>query len=598
MAIWCFGLVFVIAGCGGGGYLPGGGNNPSGGGSNPSGGTLSISSISPATATAGSGDITLIVSGSHLDLVHSGSHQTITTTVWSVNGSDTPLTTTVVSDTQITAGVPAALLAKPVTAHISIQKWWFADDSPFATSNHLTFKVTIAGSGSIGGDPSPSSAVSISPASETLRTGGQRRFSGWDSSVGQYDVTWSLQEGEAAGNITAEGLYSAPNTPGTFHLIATSSHDISLRATAPVTIVSVGFVPISVIAARSGHTATLLVDGRVLVAGGTGTPPSAELFIPESNEFVPTGGGMVYPRSGHCASLLPDGRVLIVGGGDANANVFRTAEVFDPVTQSFITTGNLNQARIGATATLLPSGKVLIAGGQDSGDTLLSSAELYDPRTGSFTLTGHMHMPRAQHTATLLSNGKVLLVGSISDTGSAELYDPASGVFSATGSLIQARAHHTATLLPNGNVLVLGGTQIMLPGGGGAAAAPVSLASVELYDPAKAVFHTAGKLLIARDSQSATLLANGTVLVAGGYIHGFDGDADPEWHTIFTSELFDPATSVSTTAASLETDRAEHVATRLNNGQVLITGGISGFQELCCKPKPYTFPLASAELYQ
>src|SRR5262249_180549 len=158
--------------------------------------------------------------------------------------------------------------------------------------------------------------------------------------------------------------------------------DISLRATAPVTIVSVGFVPISVIAARSGHTATLLVDGRVLVAGGTGTPPSAELFIPESNEFVPTGGGMVYPRSGHCASLFPDGRVLIVGGGDANANVFRTAEVFDPVTQSFITTGNLNQARIGATATLLPSGKVLIAGGQDSGDTLLSSAELYDPRTG------------------------------------------------------------------------------------------------------------------------------------------------------------------------------------------------------------------------
>jgi hypothetical protein len=364
--------------------------------------------------------------------------------------------------------------------------------------------------------------------------------------------------------------------------------------------VSVGFVPIDAMAARSGHTATLLVDGKLLVAGGTidGTPPSAELFVPTSSSFVPTASGMVYTRSGHCASLLPDGRVLIVGGGDAHANLFQTAELFDPVTQSFSTTGNLNQARTGATATLLLNGKVLIAGGQDGAGTLLSSAELYEPSSGTFTVTGTMHLPRAQHTATLLSNGKVLLVGSISDTASAELFDPASGSFGHTGALIQPRTHHTATLLPNGKVLVLGGTQTMMPGGGGAAPAPVSLDSAELYDPANGSFTTAGKLLIARDSHSATLLANGTVLVAGGYIHGFDGDADPEWHTIFTAELFDPTTSVSTTAASLETDRADHVATRLNNGQVLISGGISGYQELCCNPKPHSAPLASAELYQ
>jgi hypothetical protein len=450
--------------------------------------------------------------------------------------------------------------------------------------------------------PAPSAApLTIYPASETLRTGGQRRFSGWDSSVGQYDVTWSLQEGAAAGTISADGLYTAPSTPGTFHLIATSSHHTSLSATAPLTIVSVGFVSISaMMAAHSGHTATLLVDGRVLVAGGTinATRPTAELFIPGSSSFTPTSSGMLYARSGHCASLLPGGRVLIVGGGDANANLVETAELFDPVTQSFSTTGNLNQARTGATATLLPSGNVLIAGGQDGGGTLLSSAELYDPSTGTFTLTGNMHMARAQHTATLLSNGKVLLVGSIKDTGSAEIFDPASGSFSPTGSMIQPRAHHTATLLPNGTVLVLGGTQIMPPVGGGAAPAPVSLDSTEIYDPAKSAFHAAGKLLIARDSHSATLLANGTVLVAGGYIHGFDGDADPEWDTIFMAELFDPATLISTAAASLEGDRAEHVATKLNNGQVLITGGISGYQELCCNPKPYIVPLASAELYQ
>jgi hypothetical protein len=246
----------------------------------------------------------------------------------------------------------------------------------------------------------------------------------------------------------------------------------------------------------------------------------------------------------------------------------------------------------------LPNGKVLIAGGQDSAGTLLSSAELYDPVSGSFSLTGKMQSPRAQHTATLLSDGKVLLVGSSQETSSAELFDPATGLFTATGSLGQARTHHTATLLPSGKVLVLGGTQIMPPVGGGAAAAAVSLDSAELYDPAKGVFHTIGKLLIARDSHSATLLANGTVLVVGGYSHAFDGDAQPGYNTMFTVELFDPARAVSTVAASLATDRAQHLATLLNNGQVLITGGVAGYLALCCRPHPHIVTLSSAELYK
>ena len=444
------------------------------------------------------------------------------------------------------------------------------------------------------------STVSIFPAGDTLRIGGQRQFSGFDRTVNQYDVTWSLEEGAAGGNVTAEGLYTAPNSTGTFHLIATSIANPSVSATAPVKVVSVGFVSIgNMEIARSGHTATLLLDGRVLVAGGTrDAAHSAELFDPASGSFTPVGTPMVQARMGHCASLLQDGRVLIAGGGNSNSNLFRTAEVFNPGTQGFTATGDLNQPRTGATATLLPSGKVLIAGGQDSAGTLLSSAELYDPSTGTFTLTGKMYLARAKHTATLLSNGKVLLLGSISDTGSAELFDPASGLFSATGSLIQARAHHTATLLTNGNVLVLGGTQVMPPGGGGAPAAPVSLNSAELYDPAKGVFHSAGKLLVARDSHSATLLANGTVLVAGGYTHDFDGDAQSEWYTMFTAEEFDPKTSHSTAAASLQADRAAHVATSLNHGQILMTGGIAGFQELCCSPKPHSFSLSSAELYK
>jgi WD40 repeat protein len=421
--------------------------------------------------------------------------------------------------------------------------------------------------------------------------------------VGQFDVTWSLQEGSVAGTITANGpngLYTAPSTPGSFHLIATSSHNSNLSAVAPLFIVSVGFASIgNITTARSGHTSTLLADGSVLIAGGTTDGAhGAELFVPELGSFTPTSGPMVQVRTGHCASLLPDGRVLISGGSDSNGSVLETAELFDPLTQSFTATGSLNQARTGATATLLQTGQVLIAGGQDSTGNVLSSAELYDPSTGTFTATGNMHSPRAKHTATLLSDGRVLAIGSVNETGSAELFDPASGLFAPTGSLIEARAHHTATLLPNGTVLVLGGTQIMPPRGGGAPAESVSLDSAEIYDPASGAFQSTGKLLIARDSHSATLLANGTVLVAGGYSHGFDGDAAPEWDTMFAAELFDPATSISIAVASLETGRAGHMATMLRNGQVLVTGGVSGYQALCCEPKPYMVNLASAELYK
>jgi hypothetical protein len=448
--------------------------------------------------------------------------------------------------------------------------------------------------------PNSTGPVSIFPASETLRIGGQRQFSGWDATVGQYDVTWSLEEGAAAGSITTNGLYTAPSTPGTFHLVATSSHSPNLSASALLTIESEGFVPVGNMGtARLGHTATLLSNGGVLVVGGNGGAiPTAEVFVPGSSSFVPTSGAMVYARSGHCASILRNGWVLIVGGGDGQGGFFKTAELFDPVTRSFSATGDLSHERTGATATLLPSGKVLIAGGQDSSGALLSSAELYDLGTGTFTLTGNMQFRRAQHTATLLPSGKVLLLGSVTETADAELFDPGSGIFSTTGSLIQSRTHHTATLLPNGNVLVTGGTQIMPPGGGGAPSGPVSLHTTEIYDSVKGIFQAAGQLRTARDSHSAALLANGTVLVTGGYVHDFDGDAQSEWYTVFSAETFDPVTSAWSAAASLHADRAQHIATPLNDGEVLITGGISGQLAPCCHPHPYTVTLASAELYK
>jgi Galactose oxidase, central domain len=445
----------------------------------------------------------------------------------------------------------------------------------------------------------PAAAISINPASDVLRIGGHRQFSGFDTTVGQYGVSWSLREGAAGGSVTAGGLYTAPSTTGTFHLMATSMANPKITAATPVKILSVGFVLSGDMAIpRSGHTATLLRDGSVLVAGGTANAAhSAEFFIPGLNKFTQIAGAMIHLRFDHCAALLADGRVLIAGGDNRKGTVFTSAELFDPTTQSFVATVELNQARQGATATLLPNGKVPIAGGQGTGGAL-SSAELYDPVARSFSLTENMQTPRTQHTATLLSNGKVLLLGSINEPSSAELFDPATGRFTATGSLGQPRTHHTATLLPSGKVLVVGGTQVQPPGGGGARPAPVSLDSVEIYDPASGTFKSAGKLAVARDSHSATLLANGTVLVAGGYSHGFDGDADPEWFTMFTAEKFDPTTSVSTRAASLEVDRAEHVATLLSNGHILVTGGVQGYLQPCCNPHPFIVSLRSAELYK
>jgi hypothetical protein len=255
--------------------------------------------------------------------------------------------------------------------------------------------------------------------------------------------------------------------------------------------------------------------------------------------------------------------------------------------------------RTNASAILLPGGKVLIAGGQDSQGTLLSTSELYDPATGTFNLTGNMLSPRAQHTATLLNNGKVLMVGGGQGMNSVEIFDPTTGLFTSTGSLSEARTLHTATLLPSGKVLVLGGSNKMMPDGGGAPPAPVSLDSAELYDSASGTFKTVGKLAVARDSHSATLLSSGAVLVAGGYVHGFDGDAQPfsDTRDAAAAELIDPGSFASTPAASLEQARAEHVATPISNGQILVTGGRAGLR--CCGGSLGQIrTLASAELYQ
>jgi Galactose oxidase, central domain/Kelch motif len=216
--------------------------------------------------------------------------------------------------------------------------------------------------------------------------------------------------------------------------------------------------------ARASHTATLLRNGKVLVAGGqnvAGLLSSAELYDPAARAWTAT-GSLATRREFHTATLLPSGKVL-VAGGDNGTILLSTAELYDPATGSWAATGSLATGRDLHTATLLPSGKVLVAGGLGFGipdPTILSSAELYDPATGSWTATGSLAITRDYHTATLLPSGEVLVAGGFQGTSyptSTELYDPSAGTWTPTGSLNSPRYEHTATLLRSGKVLVAGG---------------------------------------------------------------------------------------------------------------------------------------------
>lgn len=315
------------------------------------------------------------------------------------------------------------------------------------------------------------------------------------------------------------------------------------------------------------HTATLLDDGKVLVAGGCCAAShlvSAELYDPTTGTWSTT-GSMNDFRWFHTATLLGNGKVLVAGGlGGDPITRLTSAELYDPTTGTWSITDSMNDARVQHTATLLDNGKVLVAGGYNSG--ALISAELYDPSTGTWSPTGDMNdAVHWNHTATLLGNGQVLVTGGrwpdFIESISAELYNTTTGMWSTTGSMSDGRQSHTATLLNDGKVLVVGGI-----GSGG------YNTSAELYDPTTGTWGVTGSMNDGHSSHTATLLNNGQVLVAGGTDDYLTG-----------AELYDPTTSTWSTG-SMNDVRYHHTAILLNSGKVLVIGG------------NYVSTLASAEL--
>ena len=317
-------------------------------------------------------------------------------------------------------------------------------------------------------------------------------------------------------------------------------------------------------ALRSAHTATLLADGRVLLAGGMEraegaelNTDTAELFDPQTNTCRPV-GRMGARRAGHTATLLPSGDVLIVGGFDEGA-MLDSAELFHPATATFTPAGRLRARRSGHTATLLRDGRVLIAGGHYNLADVHASAELYDPARNTFTPAGPMNTPRVMHSATLLADGTVLVAGGSarfrSDVlASAELFDPVAVTFTAVQAMHQPRTKHAAALLPDGRVLIAGGTD-------DASELSGAQTGAELYEPQRRAFTPTEPMTSARFKipACAAALPDGRIVIGGGsrYVEIYDARRG----------------RFATASGRLDGAWLYPTSTPLPDGRVLFTGG-------------------------
>ncbi len=334
--------------------------------------------------------------------------------------------------------------------------------------------------------------------------------------------------------------------------------------------------------ARAGHSAVLLLDGTVLVAG----PDQATLlFDAATGTWTRTDNNSSGAR---LLTLLNDGRVLAVAGGPGVSlpgGDETRAELFDPKTDTWTSTGGMSHGRRGHTATLLNDGRVLVAGGMYCGRFGCFSppppqyvpAELFDPSTGTWSRTGDMmRQHEGGQSATLLSDGRVLVEGGVPGCvgSSAEIFDPSTETWTLTGDMIGCGG--MATLLANGKVLVVGGLLAVL------------------YDPGTDTWSETASPTDSRANHTATPLVGGNVLVAGGAVDCPIGGDTPQLNT---SEEYDPGMGSWGSRTFMSTGRYAHTATLLNDGRVLVAGGVARVHDDFGEGCFVTIATETAEIY-
>lgn len=316
---------------------------------------------------------------------------------------------------------------------------------------------------------------------------------------------------------------------------------------------------------RVGARAVLLNDGRVLVTGGMAVDlksphwaplKTAELYDPHTGAFGRT-ADMNYGRLGHTATLLADGRVLVAGGGERDGA--KTAEIYDPASASFTSTGLMNRGHEGHQAVLLQGGKVLIAGGIGGG-SFNKSAEIYDPSSDSFVPTGDMIENCWVFSNEPLPNGQILFVGDWSrgaaKVGCGEIYDPLSGTFTSIAVPASVCGSFGMALLRDSSILLAGTDDtcnIWHIGG----------RSAYLYLPSTQSFRLAAKMNVARAEPAIVALANGRVFVAGGFWGATAPNSPGRLTANATAEIYDPTTNTFRSTGEMATPRGEGFAVRL-----------------------------------
>jgi hypothetical protein len=315
-----------------------------------------------------------------------------------------------------------------------------------------------------------------------------------------------------------------------------------------------------------GVRETLLLNGQVLLTGGLPVEDAGsaakpvELYNPRTRTFCYTGGTAIWEIRG--ATLLPNGKVLVIGGLDSSPE--NIAQLYDPVTGRFSTTGQMNFPRDSFSATLMANGKVLIAGG-------IPVAEVYDPAMGEFSISGTMSAFIASAVATELPSGDVLLVGVTAmfpASAIGEIYDLQTGNFLPPVKTIHPHIGGSGKLLLDGRVLIAGGSEDLGTVGRGGV-------DSELFTQAANTFVEGPRMTAPRIFQSAALLANGEVLLAGGSNDPCAGEFPPcePFEVLKSAELYDPAQNQFTETGSMLIERVGHGVAALSDGTVLIAGG-------------------------